>query len=82
MTNLDPICLYGMDNDLIFNIASHHTIRQGRREEFEVTRMGQPGAAQLPLTSRLNRKRTLHRLLYFDANHEQTLRDRSAKIGG
>ena len=44
--------------------------------------MGRPGAAFLPRSGRLNRKRAFPRLYYFDANHEQTLRDRTTQVGG
>ena len=44
--------------------------------------MGRPGAAFRQRTSRLNSKRAFLRLYFFDANHEQTLRDRSTKMAG
>ena len=42
--------------------------------------MGRPGAAFLPRTSRLNRKRTFAPLYYFDANQEQTVRERTTRM--
>ena len=44
--------------------------------------MGRPSAAFLPRTSRLKRKRAFPRLFYFDANLEQTLRDRTTPMAG
>ena len=46
------------------------------------TLMGKPGAAYLPRNARLNRKRIFPRLFYFDAQHEQTMRDRTQAVGG
>ena len=64
------------------NLACQSTIRNGRLEVPKTSVIGRPGAAFLRRTSRLNRKPAFPRLYYFDANHEQTLRDRTTQIGG
>ena len=64
------------------NIAGQSTIRQGRREVPQASLMCSPGAAFLPLSSRLNRKRTFPRLYHFEANHEQTLSERTTRMTG
>ena len=46
------------------------------------TLMGKPGAAYLPRSARLNRKLLFPRLFYFDAHHEQTMRDRRQSLAG
>ena len=67
---------------LFLHIACQSTIRTGRREVPELTKLGKPGAAHLSSSSRLNRKRSFPRLFYFDAHHEQTLRDRTSTMNG
>ena len=57
-------------------------MRQGRREMPHVTLMWKPGAAYLPGNAGLNLKRIFPRLFYFDAQHEQTMRDRTQALGG
>ena len=44
--------------------------------------IGKRVAAFLPRSGRLTRKLTFPRLFYLDAHHEQTLRDRTATMGG
>ena len=66
----------------LFKVGCQSTIRQGRRERPHKSMMGRPGVAFLPRASRLNRKRAFPRLYYFDAYHEQPLRQLTTKIGG
>ena len=44
--------------------------------------IGRPGAAFLPSTSRLNRKRTFPRLYYFDGNQETMVREGTTRMSG
>ena len=67
---------------LFRHIACQSTIRSGRREVPELTKLGKPGAAHLSRSSSLNRKRSFPRLFYFDAHHEQTQRDRTSTLNG
>ena len=67
---------------LFLHIAYQSTIRSGRREVPELTKLGKPLAAHLSRSSRLNRKRSFPRLIYFNAHHEQTLRDRTSTLNG
>ena len=67
---------------IFFHIACQSTIRQGHREVPHARLMGKPGTAFLPHSARLIRKRVFPRLFYFDAQHEQTMRDRTQTLGG
>ena len=67
---------------LFRHIACQSTIRSGRREVPELTKLGKSGAAHLSRSSSLNRKRSFPRLFYFDAHHEQTQRDRTSTLNG
>ena len=57
-------------------------VRQGRPEGPHATLMGKRCAAFQPRSARRNRKRIFPRLFYFDAHHEQTMRDRTKTLGG
>ena len=64
-----------MKHDIYVFIACQQSIRQGKSEVIEMTKLGKPGAAHLPRKSRLSRKRSLPHQFYYDAPHEQTHRE-------
>ena len=64
------------------NNACPRTIRQGRGEEPLTSLIGTTGAAFLQRSRRVNRKRTIPRLEYFDTYHEQTVREPTTRMSG
>ena len=67
---------------LVLHIACQSTIRSGRREVPELMKLGKPGGARLPRSSRINRTRSFPRLFDLDGHQQQTLRDRKSTANG
>ena len=70
------------DEHIIFHISCQSIRRQGRRDVPHATLTGKLGAAFLPSSARLKRKRIFQRLFYVDAHYEQTMRDRTLTLPG